>query len=286
MKKSRINQIILISLSILTATIAASDSYAVLKIYKLKGDVTIKSGKRNLKATRRATVETSDVLTIPAGGSVEILDSKTHRIYSSTKTGKISVKSLIKKAESQASNITRNINRKVIDAVVDNASQKEISYDVVGVSIHETDAVVPVLINIPEGISYLSYLLGNPHEPDSLHQSFISLSRHIIESDDQDSDDEFNFVFTNSTTHPLYFNIVTKDDDQDIHLLMPRNRMADPKSVTTAQEYKYLADDSLRRFVGIASDHNFTIDDVRHLMDDGYKSKDIYFLTVLTIENE
>lgn len=280
--KLMIVTLIMISASILSS----SDAWALLQIYKVKGDVTVKSGNKEVNAKRRANVKATDMLNIPSGGSVEILDSDTHRIYSSTKTGRMTVKSLMKKAESQASNITRNINRRVMAAVADNAGSKRSGYDAIGMSIHETDAVLPTLIDIPEGMSYLSYLLSNPSEPDSAHQSFISLSSQLIEDEDGEANGAFNFGLCNSLNTPLYFNIVVRDEEKGLRFLFRRNPIVAPKSDTTVEEYTYLPDEKTQRYVAIASDHNFSIDDAKHLLDDDYMPKDNYYMTILTIHNQ
>ncbi|MDE6561160.1 MAG: hypothetical protein K2K75_07260 [Muribaculaceae bacterium] len=285
MRTIRIKQLLAAVFLTACAVLLAPKATASLQIYKVKGEVTVKSNAKTVKAQRRATVVADDVLTIPADGSVDILDSETHRIYSSTQTGKMSVKSLMKKAESQAANITRNINRKVISAVADNATQKRSGYDAMGMAIHETDAVVPTLINIPDSMSYLTYLLANPTEDDSAHQSFISLACRQIETEDDNTDGAFNFVLHNSTAQPLYFNIVAKDEEKGLRLFFRRNPIASPKSDTAVEEYIYIPDNDTEKYVAIASDHNFSLKDVKHLLNDDYTPKDTYYLTILTINN-
>ena len=285
MRTPRIKHLLATALLAVCSIVLAPKGIAALQIYKVKGDVSVKSKTKTAKAERRATVAADDVLTIPAGGSVDILDSDTHRIYSSTQTGKMTVKSLMKKAESQASNITRNINRKVIAAVADNAGQKKSGYDALGMAIHETDAVVPTLINIPDGMSYLSYLLGDPAEPDSAHQSFVSLACRQIEPEDDSLNGAFNFVLHNSTAQPLYFNIVVKDEKKGLRLLFRRNPIASPKSDTAVEEYMYIPANDKEKYVAVASDHNFSLKDVKHLLRDDYMPKDNYYMTILTLNN-
>lgn len=284
MKTPGINRIISCLTLIITAAFVSSDAYALLQIYRVKGKVTVTSGKNKWQAQRRAKVVPSDLLAIPAGGSVDILDSESHRIYSSTKSGKMTVKDLIKKAKDHAANITRNINRKVIDAVIDNASPKRSSYDDIGVTLHETDAVLPSLVDIPEDMSYLAYLMSASNDPDSLHQSFISLSRINIESDER-HEEAFNFAISSSARKPLYFNVIAKGNDNEIRLLLPVNPIANPQSSTTANEYVFFPDSDTKGYIGIASDSDFSIDDVRHLLDNDYRPEATFYLTTLTVNN-
>lgn len=261
----------------------APKAAAALQIYKVKGDVAVKSKTKTVKAQRRANVGAADILIIPADGSVDILDSDSRRIYSSTKTGKMTVKSLMKNAESHAANITRNINRKVMSAMADNAGQKRSGYEAMGMAIHETDAVVPTLIHIPDSMSYLSYLLANPVEADSAHQSFISLTRKLIAGEDNDREGAFNFVMHSNVSRPLYFNIIEKDAEKGIRFLFKRNPIVGPKSETAVEEYTFLPDGDTQRFVAVASDSNFSLSDIKHLMDAEYTPKGTYYLTILTI---
>ena len=261
-------------------------AYATLQIYKVKGNVTIRSKAKTVKAERRATVAPTDLLSIPAGDAVGILDSETHRIYSSIGYGNMTVKALIEKAESHAADITRNINRKVIAAVADNAGQKKNGYEAMGMAVHETDAIAYPPVILPEDMSYLAYLLANATDPDSKHQSYISLKKHPVYTGEDDEDDgAFNFAVHNSMRQPLYFNIIPQREDDDISLFFAQNPVAMPKSETIATEYTYLPDENERGYIVIASDIDFTIDDVKRLLEAGYDPEDDYYLSILTTDN-
>lgn len=272
------------TLLILAVGLATAELSAALQIYKVKGNVMVKKGNMNLTATRRSNVVVSDLLTIPKDGAVDILDSKSRRIYSSTETGEMTVETLMKKAESHAADITRNINRKVISAVADNAGQKRSGYDALGMAIHETDAIANPPVELPKGVSYLAYLLENVKDPDSTHQSYISLSRTAADDESMDFDAPYNFVLHNSMRQPLYFNVIEKDEKEGIRLFFPQNPVAAPKTETTASEYTFVPDFSTRAYVAIASDVDFTIEDVKKLLEAGYNPDDDYYLTILTVK--
>ncbi len=286
MKTTTDHRMSVITLLTVLALMLAQGASATLQIYKLKGDVTIKTKAKKFKAQRRATVAENDLLIIPAGGSVEILDSDSHRIYASIGTGSMTVKSLMQKAENHAANITRNINKKVIDAVAENANDKKSGYDAIGMVIHETDAIAYPPVTLPEGTSYLAYLLKNATDPDSTHQSYITLKQHLVESDGDSEDGAFNFALHNSMRQPLYFNIITKSEGDEIQLYFPQNPVAAPKSETVATEYTYLPDNNKRGYVVIASDVDFSVDDVKRLLEAGYDPDDDYYLSVLTLNQE
>lgn len=261
-------------------------AYAALQIYKVKGNVTIRSKAKTVKAERRATVAPTDLLSIPAGDAVDILDSESHRIYSSIGYGNMTVKAMIEKAESHAADITRNINRKVIAAVADNAGQKRSGYEAMGMAVHETDAIAYPPVILPEDMSYLAYLLANATDPDSKHQSYISLKKHPVYTGEDEDDGAFNFAVHNSMRQPLYFNIIPQREGDEISLLFAQNPVAMPKSETIATEYTYLPDDNERGYIVIASDIDFTIDDVKRLLEAGYDPDDDYYLSILTVNPE
>ncbi len=258
-----------------------AEASAALQIYKVKGGVTVISKAKTKKAERRATVAPTDLLSIPKGGAVDILDSQTHRIFSSIGTGKMTVKALMEKAESHAADITRNINRKVMAAVAENADQKRTGYDAMGMTVHETDAIAHPPVELPEGMSYLSYLLANVKDTESTHQSYIALKTLSVAGEDVDFETPFNFVLHNSMRQPLYFNVIEKDNDNGIRLYFPQNPIAAPKTETVATEYIFIPDDDDHTYVAIASDVDFTLDDVKRLLEAGYNPDDDYYLTIL-----
>lgn len=283
MKTIRLKRTLVITLLTAFLSVIAIEASATLQIYKVKGDVYIRSNAKKVKAERRAKVSSYDMLTIPSGGSVEILDSDTHRIYASIGFGDMTVKTLMQKAESHAANITRNINKKVIAAVAENANKTRTGYEAMGMTIHETDAIAFPHVTLPEGTSYLSYLLSNATDPDSDHQSYISLMTRLVEQEEESNDGAFNFAIHNAMRQPLYFNIIAQQNSDDISLLFPQNPIAAPKSDTVATEYTYLPDENEKGYIVIASDVDFTIDDVKRLLEAGYDPDDDYYLSILTI---
>lgn len=268
--------ILVIALAIFTAT----DAFATLKIYKVKGNVLVKSkSKKAVKAERRAEVLPTDILTIPAGGSIDILNSDNKRIYSSVSTGSMSVKSLMDKAEAHAANITGNINRKVMAAVAETGSQKRSGYDAMGMVIHETDAIAYPAIALPENVSYLSYLIDNVADPDSDHQDYIQLETTSADA----NDGSFNFVILSSIHEPLYFNIIDRSNKDNIQLLLPKNPIAAPKTVTVASGFRFLPDEGENKFIAIASDKDFSAEDIEKLLQPGFDPDEDYYLSILTL---
>ena len=75
---------------LLMMTAASPVLEAALKVYKTKGDVTLRAGNRWTVLQRRAEVKPGDMLRIPSGGSTGIFSPKTAQdISSSPPTGSL-----------------------------------------------------------------------------------------------------------------------------------------------------------------------------------------------------
>ncbi|MDE6017892.1 MAG: hypothetical protein K2G85_03660 [Muribaculaceae bacterium] len=271
-----------LALTALIIPAGVRDASATLTIYKVKGNVTVKTkADKAVKAERRAVVAPADLLTVPEGGNIEILDSDTRRIYSSVNSGKMTVKKLMEKAEDHAASITRNINRKVAAAVAENGRQNRTGYDALGMAIHETDAIAYPDVAIPDGMSYLAYLIGNASGPDADHQNYIRLATTTSAANDS----TFNFVVLSSVHEPLFFNIIDRKNKDDIQLLLPQNPIAAPKTVTVASEYRFMKDENgigNDGYIVIASDKDFTAAEIKKLLEPGYEPENDYYLSILT----
>ncbi len=131
-------------------------------------------------------------------------------------------------------------------------------------------------------MSYLAYLLEDAKDPESTHQAYISLRTLSVAGEDIDFETPFNFVLHNSMRQPLYFNIIERNSYNGMQLFFPQNPIAAPKTETVATEYIYLPDVTDHVYVAIASDFDFTLDDIKRLLEVGYNPDDDYYLTILT----
>lgn len=193
---------------LLSATLTVSlTADAALKIYRLSGNVTRKSASGKTAAlARRETVVKQDVLTIPANGSVEILDTKTQRLYSSVASGTMTVANLISKADNDAAAVTAKTNSKIIKAVGDNARDRRASFGAKGMSLHQTDAVLNVPASLPPGTSFLSYLMNLDPSTEFEGSNDVVLLRR----DYGEGDTSFIFSVFNTLTDPLHVNIISQ----------------------------------------------------------------------------
>ncbi len=254
------------------------DARAVYKIYRLQGDVTLTHEGQPHKAQRRESLSPNDLLLIPVGGKVEILDSDSRRIYTSTRSGKITVRSLIDDAKKDASSLTRKTNEKVLAAVVSNASSQTGGFQSSGLSIHETNGPSSGIV-LPAGMSLLGYLMALSTGEAYDDTNDIVLMRR----DYSESDDTFNFAVFNTLTRPLYVNIIDQCPDGEPRLYFEENPIAKPRSETLIPEYRYLLPIDQTGYIVIASDKNFTIEDVKRLLDSDYTPDADFFFSLLRI---
>lgn len=251
--------------------------FSDLKIYKVRGDVTVKSGNATSKAEKRQKLATSDILTIPRNASVGILDTKNNRVFSSLSHGRMSVKQLIDEAKKNASNITRTTNEMVWEAVAENAKTKANGYSIAGASVHEANAVIHAPIDLPTGMSYLSYLRGLDEKKEYNDEYDAILVRRDINYDDE----TFKFAVFNTLSQPLYFNIIQQRTDRDPELFFEDNPLASPRTQTIVDEYLYIVPDYPDGYIVVASDKDFTLSDVKKLLDPDYEPDADFYFTLL-----
>ncbi len=132
--------------------------------------------------------------------------------------------------------MTRATNRKVLDALRNNGRAEKDKFGGKGVSRHETYANINGLIALPEGVTYLSYLMSLSPDDDYDDYNDIVLMRRNF----PDSDDSFNFAVFNTLEDPLYFNIIDQRTDGDITMYFPVNPIAGPRGATVVEEYRFL----------------------------------------------
>lgn len=254
---------------------------AALKIYRLSGNVTRKTASgKSAALARRETIGPHDVLTIPANGSVEILDTQTQRLYSSVASGTMTVANLISKADNDAAAVTAKTNSKIVKAVGDNARDRRASFGAKGMSLHQTDAVLNVPASLPPGTSFLAYLMNLDQATEFEGSNDVVLLRRAY----GEGDTSFNFSVFNTLAVPLYVNIISqKPEKEEIAFLLGENPMVSPRSETLLHQYRFLLPESETGYIVIASPTTFTITDAKRLLDPDYAPKQDFYLSLLRI---
>lgn len=89
----------------------AADAMAHYRIFAVNGNVTIRHGMETKGALPGADVAPADLITIPEGGSIELLDTRDSKTYKVAKAGQYSPSSIIFEARRQSSETTAAVNR-------------------------------------------------------------------------------------------------------------------------------------------------------------------------------
>ncbi len=88
---------------IISAIMLALGMQAAYKVHGVTGDVRIESGGKTVVVSKGMNVNPSDVIIIPEGGKLEIFNELDGKVYTSVKTGKLSVIRLMLDAKQKAS---------------------------------------------------------------------------------------------------------------------------------------------------------------------------------------
>lgn len=262
---------------ILLVSTIPSEVGGSLKIHRVKGNVTVNSGNSSRRAVKRESLNLSDLLTIPRNSSIAILDEKDNRVYESLSQGKMKVDDLIMEAKMNSSAITKTTNETVLKAIADNAKTRGTGLGIPGVSVHVANSVVHVPVDLPDGVSYLSYLRGLDEKEEYDDECDAILLRRNINYDDE----TFKFAVFNTLPKPLYFNIIQQRTDREPELFFLDNPIAAPRTQTMVDEYLYLLPDYPDGYILVASDEDFTIEDVKKLLDPKYVPKADFYISLL-----
>lgn len=92
----------------LIATISFKMS-AQYQVYDFSGKVTLEKGGKSLPVSKKMDLTGADVINIPQGGFMELLNTRSSQIFRSTTTGRMAVTQLMIKAEKQATDNAQSI---------------------------------------------------------------------------------------------------------------------------------------------------------------------------------
>lgn len=163
-------------------------------IFKCSEGVTIK--KRNstewVEAVRRDNISLLDIVKIPIGGNIAILDATSNRIYKSSKVGESKLKLLIDEARDEANNIARLLNSEIQQSRTGASANTYSSYGAMqrgeGDYTHYEALCNALIYAVIKG--------------DNSTKSDISANIIVVESD------EIAFEFENRSNYNLYFNVL------------------------------------------------------------------------------
>lgn len=183
---------------------------AELVVHSIKGNVKISSGGKIAVLTQGRTVAKSDLLSIPEGGSVEILDKDSRSIYSSLKPGNISVDILIRQSGNKAADNSANINSRLKFTERGKKVEGSRIYREKGMisrSLNVFDSVASDIEILPDALAQLianTVYFGNVNG-----DSTLNLAPLCIEANPPAPEkNEIGFRLHNPLTTPVYFNVL------------------------------------------------------------------------------
>lgn len=266
----------LLTLSILGS---ALDSDANLRIHTLNGNV-----KVNQTVAKKGTeVKKTDRLDIPKDGEVKIHDTDNKKLYKNVTVGNMTVESMIAAAEEKS----RLSIIKIIDVIWDNIksngnSQKE-TYKSRGSSRNITHDIVAQPVDLPEGMSYLQYLMTLK----SMDQHDVMNDYVLVRRVYNDTTDDFNFAFWNDLDSVVYVNVIDmhREMEGDIQFYFPVNPLIEPFDTTVVEDFEFYSPEG-GSYIVIASEKNFTIEDVKKLLDSEYRPEENYYFSILIADKK
>lgn len=238
----------------------------------------VKKGQEYAKSGQ--IVAPTDVLFIPKNGNVTIRDTKQGQIFASLGTGEITVGSLIEAAKENASSITRKTTQAIWEAFKEKSNVNSGGYARAGVSAHNTDGLFGPAIDLPEGVSYLSYLMSMPADEEYEDNGDVVLVRRDYEK----GDNSFNFSVFNTLYTPLYVNVIDqKLEDGALRLYFPENPLVKERGETLIPQYRYTLPDGYAGYIVIASPEPFTPKDVESLLDPAFSPSRDFYISLLRV---
>lgn len=182
---------VIITLLILTSIVRGQDMY---QIFKVSQGVTIsKMSALEVPTERRMEIKMGDLLHIPAGGEVAILEKNTKQIYTyrASKGEDVKVAKILINAKKQASNNIAAINRELASSI----NEKKLpgyDYTVHGATYRSIDA------DITTQVVYSALCRA-------IEENIIAKE---IGFERINSGEHFHFKVSNNGNTPVYFNII------------------------------------------------------------------------------
>ncbi len=268
----------LLTMSILGVAI---DSEANLRIHSVNGNV-----KVNKSTTKPNTeVKKSDRLDIPTGGMVKIHDTESKKLYKNVSEGTMTVENMISAAEEKSRLGIGKIIAGIWNEIRSNGNSQAETYKSRGSSRHITHDIVAQPVDLPAGMSYLQYLMSLQDESQhDIMGDYVLLRREFCDSTNKS---DFKFAFWNDLDSVVYVNVIDMhpEMENDIQFYFPVNPLIEPYDTTVVEDYEFYSPDG-GSYILIASEKDFTIEDVKRLLDSEYRPEENYYFSILIVDNK
>ncbi len=222
-------------------------------VFKVKGNITRIAEGENVSLKPREEIGLKTVLDIPEGAQVTILDKETKRIFRSLKSGKMSVRSILKEARAHADAIVKNAGGIVMRSLEDGTAggaQRPQGSIVRG----DGDKALSLEKLVANAILTEAY---SPECPVSFRRSYNADSTYVYE-------------IISERPEALYVNIADVSSSPAILLFDVRYSQGEPfvtvgKGSTLIDAYEFYGEDA-HRYVLVASNYPFDVQSVQSLL--------------------
>lgn len=114
-------------------------------LYEISGNVLCKKFRTSewIVPSDQQELSVHDVFSIPSSSFVRIMDRKNQMVYTSLRTGEISVRNIVEEAEDKAGDITKDVNQYLLSSLSKN-EKKELECRAYGVVYRDLDSDAPM----------------------------------------------------------------------------------------------------------------------------------------------
>lgn len=189
----------------------AADHYS---LHSFKGNVTIESKGRSTKACKGMTLNPTDNIVIPNGGSAEVYNSLDKQIYRSATPGRISVTRLMINAAKTAADKFSSVGEKMRIGRKSSAGDQRVFVEK-GMVKRSLATFDPDAGNAEMDIESVAMRLASAmahHTCDSLPEGVT------VDIESGPEQGAVSFGVSNSMTSPLYYNLLSFTPDKEIEI--------------------------------------------------------------------
>lgn len=253
---------------LIAATTALSVS-ATYRVHSVKGIVTITSAGKSSTATKGDKVLPSDMVNIPEGAVLEVINDINNTIYTSTASGKMTLTRLMLDSKSKAADNAAAVNSRLKFAgrsAADKSNHVYAERGMVKRSLASFDPEASTMMVNPEALARrVASALGSSH---ASCDTTLNFSAAI-------PGENAAFSLRNTLSSPVYFNIIrlTEDGKAEIsplgqpsgsYILLPGQSMSRADNSPIPSTEKQLL---------VATHYNFDIDELLEALSAALKSE-------------
>ncbi|MDE7411608.1 MAG: hypothetical protein K2M94_06180 [Paramuribaculum sp.] len=199
---------VLILLCVISVLTVSANAYI---IHSVNGNVKVSSGGKITSAIKGNYLKKSDLISVPEGGGIKILDESTKKIYTSVTSGNTSVENLISQSLEKAADNAGQLNSRLhFSARGEKVAVDSRVYREKGMVTRSLNLFDGGAANIEIAPDVLAQLIANTVYFDNVNGDSTLMFNpiHIDSILNTDTLAEFGFKLYNPLETPVYFNVL------------------------------------------------------------------------------